>query len=90
MKKATPRKITFTHVNSSARAVSLAGSFNDWNPQSHLLTRQPDGKWATALPLPPGRYEYLFVVDGRWVPDAEAIEWIPNPHGSVNCIIDVK
>jgi 1,4-alpha-glucan branching enzyme len=57
-----------------ARTVSVAGNFNRWDPNSHPLAG-PDrsGRWAATLHLPPGHYEYLFVIDGEtWVPDPEA------------------
>lgn len=47
------------------------------------------GKWVKELALPPGRYEYLFVVDGVWVADSAAPESVPNPHGGVNSVIVV-
>lgn len=49
-----------------ASSVFLAGTFNDWNPQTDLMQRTPDGDWGIDLDLPPGRYEYKFVVDGQW------------------------
>jgi len=57
-----------------ATRVSVAGTFNGWDPQADPL-RGPDrnGVWSLVLPLRPGRYRYLFVVDGvRWVTDPNA------------------
>jgi 1,4-alpha-glucan branching enzyme len=57
-----------------AHTVSVVGGFNQWDPNSHRLSG-PDltGRWTVTVPLPPGRYEYLFVIDGgTWVPDPEA------------------
>jgi 1,4-alpha-glucan branching enzyme len=34
----------------AARAVSLLGDFNDWNPKSHPLTEVGDGHWKITLP----------------------------------------
>ena len=42
--------------------VGIAGSFNDWHPNVTPMIRLNDGKWAKELALPPGRYEYRFVV----------------------------
>ena len=50
----------------SAREVFVAGTFNDWNPKSHPLKRNGEGNWALPLDLPPGRYEYKFIIDGEW------------------------
>jgi 1,4-alpha-glucan branching enzyme len=72
----------------SAKSVALAGSFNDWQP---LATLKPTrtGEWQGELKLPPGRYEYLFVVDGQWLPDPSARETVPNPFGGVNSVIAI-
>ena len=39
--------------------------------------------------LPPGNYEYCFVVDGEWIPDPLARESVPNPFGGRNSILNV-
>ena len=39
--------------------------------------------------MPPGSYEYRFVVDGQWVDDPEVNELIPNPFGSANAVLEV-
>jgi len=48
-----------------AHSVTVVGNFNDWTP-APLSDKDGDGIWTARLPLPPGRYEYAFVVDGRW------------------------
>ncbi|MHB1305948.1 MAG: glycogen-binding domain-containing protein [Limisphaerales bacterium] len=69
--------------------VGIAGSFNDWHPNVTPMIRLHDGKWAKELALPPGRYEYRFVVDGEWVDDPTATELIPNPFGAANAVLVV-
>ena len=50
--------------------VQLAGSFTQWNPvEMEKSFEEPDEKWALKLDLPPGEYEFKFVVDGNWVID---------------------
>jgi len=48
-----------------ASNVLLAGSFTDWQEQVPM-NRGLDGSWFYVKYLPPGRYEYKFVVDGSW------------------------
>lgn len=60
-----------------AREVHLVGEFNGWREGSLSLARQPDGLWEILLPLPPGRYHYLFVVDGQLRLDPS------NPEGGI-------
>lgn len=53
-----------------AARVEVAGSWDGWRPTPMV---QRDGTFFTVLHLPPGRYEYMFVIDGeRWVPDPDA------------------
>ncbi len=49
----------------NAENVSVVGSFNEWEP-TPLSDENGDGIWTASIPLPPGRYEYAFVIDGRW------------------------
>jgi 1,4-alpha-glucan branching enzyme len=66
----------------AATHVTLASTFNGWNPHAHPLTRQPDGDWATTVYLPPGRVVYCFYVDGVFWLDPEDDERTPNSWGS--------
>ncbi len=49
----------------NAENVAVVGSFNDWEP-SPLSDEDGDGIWTARVSVPPGRYEYAFVIDGRW------------------------
>ena len=48
-----------------ATDVSVVGSFNAWEPIA-LSDDDGDGIWRVDIFLSPGRYEYAFVIDGRW------------------------
>ena len=79
-----------------AGIVYLAGTFNGWDTAATALTRRADGTWATTLDLPPGRYEYKFVVDGRWCCDPGCEEpheggpkCVQNPFGTMNRVVEV-
>jgi 1,4-alpha-glucan branching enzyme len=73
----------------AAQEVYIAGSFNDWRPSATAMLASGGGRWARDLALSPGRYEYLFLVDGTWVPDPSAKEYAPNPFGGVNSLLQV-
>ena len=64
--------------------VLLAGDFNAWQPTP--LTRDGD-RWATQLRLPPGRYAYMYVVDGRWTADPEAHSFRDDEFGRKNAVL---
>lgn len=80
--------LALTHP--TADRVFVAGSFNDWHPTVTPMIRLEGGKWAKELVLPPGRYEYRFVVDGQWMDDPAATELIPNPFGAANAVLVVE
>ena len=77
-------------VHPGAQQVSVAGSFNSWQPQATPLAPVAPDRWAGNLELPPGRHEYLFVVDGQWLPDPNASEAVQNPFGGHNSVLIVK
>ena len=74
-------------VKPEAKSVCVAGSFNEWNPAKTPLSRTRDGKWVGELTGISGRHEYLFVVDGQWLPDPNAIESVQNPYGGRNSVL---
>jgi hypothetical protein len=52
--------------------------------------RKDSGKvWKATVALPPGRYEYRFVVDGQWISDPNATESVGNNFGGTNSVIVV-
>ncbi|MEY2429670.1 MAG: hypothetical protein QOJ40_2555 [Verrucomicrobiota bacterium] len=74
-------------VRPGAKTVCVAGSFNEWRPEKMPLVSLGNGRWAGDLTVKPGRYEYLFVVDGQWLPDPNAKENVQNPYGGKNSVL---
>jgi 1,4-alpha-glucan branching enzyme len=70
--------ILFRYDSPAARMVTLAGNFNNWggtqgggryDPTIDPMSDEDgDGVWTIVMPLPPGRYQYKFVIDNavRW------------------------
>lgn len=81
--------VHFELVNDAARSVCIAGTFNDWHPSVTEMIALGEGRWAKELTLVPGTYEYLFVVDGRWMTDPAANESAANPFGGRNSVLRV-
>jgi hypothetical protein len=74
----------------SARNVSLAGSFNNWDAAGLSLHRAADGSWEATVALPVGEHRYQFVVDGqRWIPDPAAQAQVDDGFGGTNSVIVV-
>ena len=82
--------ISFQLVKPEAKSVCVAGSFNGWRPEQTPLLPVGHGRWAGELSLKPGCHEYLFVVDGQWLPDPNAKEAVQNPYGGVNSVLKVQ
>lgn len=73
--------ILFQYEAPAARMVTLAGSFNNWagtkgggrydSAIDPMSDPDGDGIWTIVKPLPPGRYQYKFVIDNgvRWETD---------------------
>jgi 1,4-alpha-glucan branching enzyme len=73
--------ILFSYEAPSAKMVTLAGNFNNWGGTEGGGRYDPtidpmadpdgDGIWTIVVPLPPGRYQYKFVIDNgvRWEED---------------------
>ena len=88
--EAPPARIVLELVNPAAKQVFVAGSFNSWQPEQTPLVPAGNGRWAGDLNVGPGRHEYLFVVDGQWLPDPNAKESVENPFGGKNSVLTVS
>lgn len=74
-----------------AQSVAVAGDFNGWNPGETKLERSEGGMWTATIPLKPGRYQYMFVIDGKqWIADPLAGEASGDGFGSENAVLDVS
>ncbi len=60
------------------KSVAVAGTFNGWNAGANPMVADADGlTWRLALPLPYGKVEYKFVLDGsNWTPDPNAPSFV--------------
>jgi len=84
----TEKPVEF-HVNlPHAKSAVVAGTFNDWDLKRTPMRREGNG-WKATIWLPPGRYEYRFVVDGQWLSDPNAKESVTNQYGSSNSVLVV-
>ncbi len=82
-------RVRFEFTHPTATAVSIAGTFNDWRPEATPMLSFGESQWLKELALPPGIYEYCFVVDGEWRPDPLAQETVPNPFGGLNSLLKI-
>ncbi len=88
--KTAQRRETFTLVVPQANHVELVGDFTDWEQHPIPLKKQTNGVWKATKSLPPGTYEYRFLVDGKWHDDETCTLRRPNSFGGENCVREVK
>ncbi len=93
-KKTTTRKTSpstqFKLFAPDAGEVCLTGDFNNWSTSEFKARRFKDGTWGKMVELKPGRYEYLFLVDGQWWSDPENPNRAANPFGTENSVVTVR
>ena len=82
--------VSFALHRPDAKRVSLCGEFNGWSPTATPMKRHNDGIWKTTVALAPGRYQYKLIVDGEWIADPAAQKSVPNEHGSLNSVVEVR
>jgi 1,4-alpha-glucan branching enzyme len=71
-----------------AQKVILSGSFNHWNEQALRMVKDEEG-WKLTLQMPPGIYEYKYIVDGEWMTDPANPFAVQNQHYTYNSILVV-
>jgi 1,4-alpha-glucan branching enzyme len=82
--------VVFAYADSQAKKVCLAGSFNQWSPQTHCMKKER-GSWTLSIFLRPGRYQYLLLVDDQtWKLDPGAPLTEDNGFGSKNSVFIVE
>ena len=84
------RRVTFSLEAPYAEKVSLAGDFNRWNATRHPMKKSAGGTWVKTVIIPPGQYEYKFLVDGQWQRDPANERVCKNRLGTLNSVIIVK
>ncbi|TMQ24182.1 MAG: ParA family protein [Candidatus Rokuibacteriota bacterium] len=82
----TAEGVRFTIDAPHAARVQLAGDFNDWTVDGNEM-EPTGGIWQKVVKLPPGRYRYRYVVDGRWQNDPLSAAAEPNPYGGDDSVL---
>jgi hypothetical protein len=54
-----------------AESVQLIADFTHWRKFPLDMVKSEGGTWCIVIPLPPGQYDYAFVVDGQWQNDSQ-------------------
>ncbi len=88
------REVRIRYRDSQAGDVRIAGDFNGWIPDKgvrSVIESESDGRvWTKVLHLPPGTYQYRYVVDGEWREDPANDQKMAGPSGRVNSVLVVR
>ncbi len=85
------RTVVMSFQAPQAKAVAVAGDFNQWSIEKGLMKKESGGVWTLEVPLEPGTYHYMFVVDGElWVPDPNAELYRDDGFGNKNSVLRVS
>jgi len=63
--KGPPGSLSFVFKGPPGETVSVGGSFNGWDPFMYELKEGPAGTYTINIPLPPGKYQYVFFHRGQ-------------------------
>jgi 1,4-alpha-glucan branching enzyme len=81
--------ILFTFYAPTAKSIMISGSFNAWDiHKDRMAGPDKSGVWNIVITLPEGRYEYLFIVDGNWLPDP-SVPTVDDGFGGKNSVLFV-
>jgi hypothetical protein len=64
-----PGTLAFNYEAPSGEIITVAGSFNGWDPFMYEMRETRPGHYALTLPLPPGTYQYVFIHRGQRILD---------------------
>lgn len=79
--------VEFSYYAPEAKNVELAGDFAEWKQGKVKLENAGGGNWKLKLSLPPGRYQYQFVVDGVWTIDPRCPARVNDDFGKENSLL---
>ena len=84
------RETQFIMVAPAARSVSVVGHFNDWDMSAApMVYDSVHGAWSVTIPLPPGRHEFQYVIDGKQRLNDPTLPQVSSDFGSPNSVITI-
>jgi len=83
--------VVFRVYQPNAQELSVAGSFNDWKSFTMFRNTSDPSKWGVRYDnLPPGTYQYKFIIDGVWLLDPENYSPEADGSGSINSSFTIR
>ncbi|KAL6847570.1 hypothetical protein ACP4OV_022596 [Aristida adscensionis] len=81
--------VTLKWQNGNCSSVEISGLDIGWGQRIPLTYNGEKGAWFLERELPEGRYEYKYVVDGKWLCNEHENITKPNADGHVNNYVQV-
>lgn len=79
------------YYDPEAKNVQVAGDFSNWEPIENVMVQQKGDKiWKGTVHLKPGRYQYKFIVDGKWKIDPYNPEVATSDMGVSNSLLIIS
>jgi hypothetical protein len=88
--KGPPGTLQFFFKGPPGETVTVAGSFNGWDPFMYELVESPAGVYSLTLPLPPGKYQYLFFHRGERFLDPYNVNRVYSRDGKAFSDIEIR
>ena len=82
--------LSFSFNGPPGETVTVAGSFNGWDPFMYELKEGPAGNYSVNIPLPPGRYQYVFFHRGQRFLDPHNSKRVYSREGAVASEIEIE
>lgn len=89
-------EVVFQYISPSARNVSVAGEFNNWEykpdqARAIRLKKNEQGIWEARAKIVSGRYQYKYVIDYQsWILDPNNPYTVSDDAGNINSLLIVK
>jgi hypothetical protein len=84
-----PDGLNFVFKGPPGELVTVAGTFNGWDPFMYELREGPSGHYSITIPLPSGTYQYVFFNRGERFTDTSNPNRIYARDGSAASVITV-
>jgi hypothetical protein len=81
--------VRFRMLAPDAEQVYVVGDFNGWSPEATPLSRRSGGWWEMTVELPPGSYQFIYLVDGETLTPPRAATRVDDGFGGENGLFTV-
>jgi hypothetical protein len=85
-----PGQLRFSFPAASGEIITVAGTFNNWDPFMYELRETSEGLYTLTLNLPPGTYQYVFFYRGERILDPNNSARVYTREGKIVSQVQVR